>query len=155
MVSVILFIIDFIILILYNLFVQRDKKVERRNMNYKIVLNKDSAVSDLKEMLNNKCRIKICSDRDDNDAFRIKYAFKDKDVIQVIESLEASDFVEYRLNKNPRFPNEYLPVFKKNLTCTNIYGKEDNIELYIKLSFMKDNNLLVVVSFHEAKYSFL
>ena len=109
----------------------------------------------LKEILNNPNHIiNICDNRDKNYTFYYLYNIDKAYIEQVLNSLEASNFVEILINKNPNFPPNELYVFNKEVELVNQAGQEEEINLYIKLSIDEIVNRIITVSFHNASYSF-
>lgn len=124
-------------------------------MNYDVVLNCDKAINDLKELIDNKCKFVIKFNKRENEEFRIRYSIRKSYIENVIKSLKKEDFVEYRINNNPNYPDTELLIFKKKVSLVEaIKGIEKEILLYIKLNLVDKNNCIVVISFHEAKYDF-
>lgn len=109
----------------------------------------------LKEILNNPNHIiNICDNRDKNYIFYYLYNIDKAYIEQVLNSLEASNFVEILINKNSNFPPNELYVFNKEVELVNQAGQEEEINLYIKLSIDEIVNRIITVSFHNASYSF-
>ena len=100
------------------------------------------------------CHINICDHRDKNYIFYYLYNIDTKCIKQVLTTIEISDFVSIVQNKNPDYPPGDLYVFHKNVQLVNQAGDVDDIELYIKLCIIENDNRVIVISFHNAQFNF-
>lgn len=96
----------------------------------------------------------ICWDNDKNFVFRYLYSITDAYVIEVLSELTIEDLEEVTMNRNPKYPKRELFVFSKEVVLLNADAKEVSEKLYIKLSIDEKGRSLIVISFHDAKYSF-
>lgn len=96
----------------------------------------------------------ICWDNDKSFVFRYLYSITDAYVIEVLSELTIEDLEEVTMNRNPKYPKRELFVFSKEVVLLNADAKEVSEKLYIKLSIDEKGRSLIVISFHDAKYSF-
>lgn len=96
----------------------------------------------------------ICWDNDKNFVFRYLYSITDAYVVEVLSELTIDNLEEVTINRNPKYPKRELFVFSKDVILLNAAGKEVSEKLYIKLSIDEKGRSLIVISFHDAKYSF-
>ncbi len=109
----------------------------------------------LRRMLkDNKTKIDICENRDKNYVFYYLYHI-DKNIIRnILSQLTIEDLRDIRKNTNPNYPPDDLFIFSKEVFLNNSAGQEISEKLYIKLSINEKGKLVIVISFHDAKYSF-
>lgn len=113
------------------------------------------ALKSLSVLLNDKTvKPYICWDNDKNFVFRYLYSITDAYVIEVLSELTIEDLEEVTMNRNPKYPKRELFVFSKEVVLLNADAKEVSEKLYIKLSIDEKGRSLIVISFHDAKYSF-
>ena len=114
-----------------------------------------AALKSLSLLLNDKTvKPYICWDNDKNYVFRFLYSITDAYVIEVLSELTIDNLEEVTVNRNPKYPKKELFVFSKDVVLLNAAGKEVSEKLYIKLSIDEKGRSLIVISFHDAKYSF-
>ena len=114
-----------------------------------------AALKSLSVLLNDKTvKPYICWDNDKNRVFRFLYSITDAYVIEVLSELTIEDLEEVTMNRNPKYPKRELFVFSKEVVLLNADAKEVSEKLYIKLSIDEKGRSLIVISFHDAKYSF-
>lgn len=114
-----------------------------------------AALKSLSVLLNDKTvKPYICWDNDKNFVFRYLYSITDAYVIEVLSELTIEDLEEVTMNRNPKYPKRELFVFSKEVVLLNADAKEVSEKLYIKLSIDEKGRSLIVISFHDAKYSF-
>ena len=114
-----------------------------------------AALKSLSVLLNDKTvKPYICWDNDKNFVFRYLYSITDAYVIEVLSELTIEDLEEVTMNRNPKYPKRELFVFSKDVVLLNADAKEVSEKLYIKLSIDEKGRSLIVISFHDAKYSF-
>lgn len=122
------------------------------------ILDKTKGIAALKSLsvlLNDKTvKPYICWDNDKNFVFRYLYSITDAYVIEVLSELTIEDLEEVTMNRNPKYPKRELFVFSKEVVLLNADAKEVSEKLYIKLSIDEKGRSLIVISFHDAKYSF-
>lgn len=114
-----------------------------------------AALKSLSVLLHDK-KVKpyICWDNDKNYVFRYLYSITDAYVIEVLSELTINNLEEVTMNRNPKYPKRELFVFSKDVVLLNADAKEVSEKLYIKLSIDEKGRSLIVISFHDAKYSF-
>lgn len=114
-----------------------------------------AALKSLSVLLNDKTvKPYICWDNDKNCVFRFLYSITDAYVVEVLSELTIDNLEEVTMNRNPKYPKRELFVFSKDVILLNAAGKEVSEKLYIKLSINEKGRSLIVISFHDAKYSF-
>ena len=114
-----------------------------------------AALKSLSVLLNDKIvKPYICWDNDKNFVFRYLYSITDAYVIEVLSELTIEDLEEVTMNRNPKYPKRELFVFSKDVVLLNADAKEVSEKLYIKLRIDEKGRSLIVISFHDAKYSF-
>jgi hypothetical protein len=97
-------------------------------------------------------RIELNDNRQDNRQLFFDYILSESDAKKILLGLDPMDFSEIKNNDNPKFPNERLYVFGKEVMLTERFGYGENpVSLYIKINKLQ-NNYVIVVSFHEGKY---
>ena len=97
-------------------------------------------------------RIELNDNRQDNRQLFFDYIISESDAKKILLGLDPMDFSEIKNNDNPKFPNEKLYVFGKEVMLTERFGYgEKLVSLYIKINKLQ-NNYVIVVSFHEGRY---
>ena len=97
-------------------------------------------------------RIELNDNRQDNRQLFFDYILSESDAKKILLGLDPMDFSEIKNNDNPKFPDEKLYVFGKEVILTERFGYgEKPVSLYIKINKLQ-NNYVIVVSFHEGKY---
>ena len=97
-------------------------------------------------------RIELNDNRQDNRQLFFDYILSESDAKKILLGLDPMDFSEIKNNDNPKFPNERLYVFGKEVMLTERFGYGVKpVSLYIKINKLQ-NNYVIVVSFHEGKY---
>ena len=82
-----------------------------------------------------------------NNEFDKKYNLKHKQKTEILCSLCADDCVKIAPNDNPRYEDNELFVFQKNVEL-EVYGEQSQAKLYIKM-YLTQNSVILVISFHE------
>lgn len=97
-------------------------------------------------------RIELNDNRQDNRQLFFDYIISESDAKKILLGLDPMDFSEIKNNDNPKFPNEKLYVFGKEVMLIERFGYgEKLVSIYIKINKLQ-NNYVIVVSFHEGKY---
>lgn len=92
------------------------------------------------------------SPRPKNQSIYIDYVFTETDAKKVILSLTTDDFSDAVQNDHPKYREEILYTFGKDIMLLPRYGgTEELIPLYIKFNKLT-NRYLFVVSFHKQEY---
>ena len=103
----------------------------------------------IKSILDSGGRLKVLFNRPKNNTFRYLYNIKEKDVEDVLRSLEVSDFEKKEHSINDKFIGRDLYFFSPVRTYSAANGRQDTMKLYVKIDLYDKNKLIVVVSFHE------
>ncbi len=82
-----------------------------------------------------------------NKEFDKKYNLKHEQKAKILCSLCADDCVRIAPNDNPRYEDNELFVFQKNVEL-EVYGEQSQAKLYIKM-YLTQNSVILVISFHE------
>lgn len=97
-------------------------------------------------------RIELNDNRQDNRQLFFDYIISESDAKKILLGLDPMDFSEIKNNDNPKFPNEKLYVFGKEVMLIERFGYgEKLVSLYIKINKLQ-NNYVIIVSFHEGRY---
>lgn len=105
-----------------------------------------------KSITNDKYRIELNTNREENLNLFIDYLINEKKVKEILTSLTYLDFVDILINKRSGKDNKYLYVFGKDVMLTSRFGcYEVLVNLYIKL-YKTKNCYVYVISFHKQKY---
>lgn len=101
----------------------------------------------------------IDKDREKNGRFINKYHLRDKDIKEILLSLEADDYVEDIATQDIRYNSDRLYIFKKKVLLDNVEAEDDGeneeeieVRVYVKTSIPegeKNYKTMIVVSFHE------
>ncbi len=90
--------------------------------------------------------------RDKNEEFFEKYCITPDERIDILRKLTISNHDGWELSDNPKYPKDVVHFFHYS---TQLFprGIEDaelkNVKLYIKLTWAKTGNILIVISFHD------
>ena len=106
-------------------------------------------INTIKSILDNGGKLKVLFSRPKNNTFRYLYNIKNKDVEDVLRTLEVSDFEKKDLSRNEPYSSRDLYFFSPVRTYSAANGREDTMKLYIKIDLYEDKKVIVVVSFHE------
>lgn len=87
----------------------------------------------IKSILNSGGRIKVLFNRPKNNTFRYLYNIKEKDVEDVLRSLEVSDFEKKEHSMNENFTGRELYFFSPVRTYCAANGRQDTMKLYVKI----------------------
>lgn len=110
---------------------------------------------EMKEMLEEKeTRVSICEHRDKNYTFYFLYNITKNYIIETLKSIQVKDFKYITENTNTNHPKNNLYVFSKKVDIVNAIGETCTLELYIKISIIKREKHIIIISFHEAEHSF-
>lgn len=105
-----------------------------------------------KSITNDKYRIELNANREENLNLFIDYLINETKVKEILTSLTYLDFVDILINKRSGKDNKYLYVFGKDVMLASRFGcYEDLVNLYIKL-YKTKNCYVYVISFHKQKY---
>ena len=99
----------------------------------------------------NKGRFKVdrSKNRQANRDLAFNYLVND---VEILLSLEVNDFCKADKNKNVKFPDEVIDVFRKEVLLTHrMHGAPQKVKLYIKFNEVEDR-YFIVISLHEQKY---
>ena len=96
-------------------------------------------------------------ERDKNSSFINKYHLRNKDIQEILLSLESQDYVEDIATQDFRYNSERLYIFKKKVLLDNVEVDDDEeeeieVRVYVKTSIPegeKNYKTMIVVSFHE------
>ena len=113
----------------------------------------EAYLADVSEAVgSDRFRIELNDNRQDNRQLFFDYILSESDAKKILLGLDPMDFSEIKNNDNPKFPNEKLYVFGKEVMLTERFGYgEKLVSIYIKINKLQ-NNYVIVVSFHEGKY---
>ena len=84
----------------------------------------------------------------------LSYVIDEAKAREILLSIETKDFSSVVNNVNPRYPNERLYIFGKDVLLVEKYSESEKVvPLYIKFNKleMKSGSFVIVVSFHEQK----
>jgi hypothetical protein len=98
---------------------------------------------------------RIHMNRPENKELFDTYVINEAEAKAVLLELEVSNYSHVLKNDNPRFPDEILYVFGKEISLLERYSEvgEQILELYIKINKLDDKPIAVeFVSLHKAKY---
>lgn len=111
-------------------------------------------LSEVKEAVgNDRYRIERNTRRQDNIHLFLDYIIDEAKAKEIILSLTPMDFSEILQNEHKGYEHERLYVFGKDVTLLERDGtREKIVSLYIKFNKL-ENCFVIVVSFHEQKYS--
>jgi len=97
-------------------------------------------------------QIELNDKRQDNRKLFFDYVIDESGAKEILLQLDPLDFSDIKNNDNPRFPDERLYVFGKEVSLVKRFGTgEKLVSLYIKINKLQDN-YVIVVSFHEGRY---
>lgn len=115
----------------------------------------DSYVKDMKADVEDwRYRIERNENRRDNNQLFEDYVIDEAKAREILLSIETKDFSSVVNNVNPRYPNERLYIFGKDVLLIEKYSESEKVvPLYIKFNKleMKSGSFVIVVSFHEQK----
>ncbi len=115
----------------------------------------DSYVKDMKADVEDwRYRIERNENRRDNNQLFEDYVIDEAKAREILLSIETKDFSSVVNNVNPRYPNERLYIFGKDVLLVEKYSESEKVvPLYIKFNKleMKSGSFVIVVSFHEQK----
>lgn len=92
------------------------------------------------------------SARDKNEEFFSKYSISEKDRIDILRRLTVENHDGWDMSDDPEYPKDVVHFFSYK---TKLFprGIEEAdlvlVELYIKLTWTKAGNILIVISFHD------
>lgn len=110
-------------------------------------------LKEIKECIKkDKNNLKLQQNRQNNFEFMVEYNLNRNAIIDIINQLELSDFIDKVANRHKEYKDEVLYIFNKNYELTNAYGNKKIVSIYIKFNYI--NPKVILVSFHEAKYKF-
>ncbi len=90
--------------------------------------------------------------RDKNESFFRRYCITEDDRIGILKKLTIQNHDGWELSNDPVHPNDVMHFFNYSL---KLFPRgiedadEENVDLYIKITWTKDNNMLIVISFHD------
>ena len=92
------------------------------------------------------------SAREKNLELYIDYIFTEQDAKEVLLSLTIQDFSDTVCNEHPKFADEILYIFGKEIELISRYsGKKESVALYIKINKL-DDQYVIVVSLHKQEH---
>jgi len=92
------------------------------------------------------------SPRQKNFEMYIDYKFSREDAKKIILSLTPCDFSDAVPNEHPRYSDEILYIFGKDVELVPNYSESlKTVSLYIKFNKL-ENNYLIVISLHEQEH---
>lgn len=94
--------------------------------------------------------IAINSNRKDNKNFVEKYNLNTKDIEKIFFSLDYKDFCYAVDNEKEEYSHETLYIFSIEREL-NYFGDYEDVNIYIKINLLDNNNYMIIVSFHERK----
>lgn len=95
--------------------------------------------------ISNKTKIK---NREKNVEFMKKYGLVSNEVKNIVKDLKDSQFINRVINKDPNIDTDYLYEFYTTLYLNNEYGISELIPIYIKICELRNNEIILIVSFH-------
>lgn len=98
-----------------------------------------------------KGKINVKNDREKNFVFSYLYNINEKFIKDVLLELKSDDFRKVLLSTNEFHTNEILYQWEKELELTDMSGKKDIRDVYIKTFLDEYNKVVVVISFHKDK----
>lgn len=107
----------------------------------------------IKRLINeNDKKLIIAVNRDKNLKFMIKYSLNKSIVKEMLNKLTENDFREKVINKKEKYKDEELYIFSIKEELVDFSGNINSVEIYIKFNLKDD--LVYLISFHEAEYQF-
>lgn len=94
----------------------------------------------------------VVSNRNKNNEFCYKYGMNSRMIKEIICNLKSRDFIKILSNEHIGYEDEYLFLFAPIIKLTNIYGKTNKVQIYLKLNYIKEKRVVIVVSIHKADY---
>lgn len=92
------------------------------------------------------------SARDKNLELYMNYVFTEQNAKEILLSLTVQDFSDAVHNEHPKFSDEILYIFGKEIQLISRYsGKKEPVALYIKFNKL-DSQYVIVVSLHKQEY---
>lgn len=90
------------------------------------------------------------SNRDKNRSFRQEYNLNRNKIALMILDLSDEDFKCTKLSNN-KIQDCLLYIYKRKYKLINIYGEDEDVVIYIKISEFNKEKPIVIVSFHESE----
>ncbi len=90
--------------------------------------------------------------RDKNESLIETYVISEQDRIDILKRLTVNEYDGWEYGNNTDFPKDIIHFFhyETSLIPRGIEdAKSKRIKLYIKLTWTKPSNVLIVISFHE------
>ena len=91
---------------------------------------------------------------DKNSQLRKEYVVDDNKVRDILLSLRAEDYLRWEYSNDEHFKGEIVHFFQKNVLLIPRQkedGKEEEIALYIKMTWSSKNGILFILSVHKDK----
>ncbi len=95
-------------------------------------------------------------DRNKNKDFIEKYGLTDKNIKDILSTLEPQDFINKVETQNNKYNSDYLYIFKKKVSLDNLEYEDEldsieEVKIYVKTAIPNGDGfkVMVVVSFHE------
>lgn len=94
----------------------------------------------------------VISNRGKNNNFSYKYGINSNIIKQIICNLKYSDFIEVLRNEHKGYEDECLYLFAPIIKLTNVAGKTNKMQIYLKINYIEKKRVVIVVSIHKASY---
>lgn len=94
----------------------------------------------------------VISNRAKNNNFSYKYGMNSTIIKQIICNLTYSDFIDVLKNEHEGYEDEYLYLFAPVIKLTNVAGKTNKMQVYLKINYIERKRVVIVVSIHKASY---
>ena len=112
----------------------------------------DDILQRIKDCVNNNdFTIEINKNRQENTQFIYDYNINYSKQKMILLDIKTTDFCHSLQNTNIGFEYETLYVFCPQCTLSDLHGKEEIVDIYIKFNIIayKDNKRVVTISFHK------
>lgn len=103
----------------------------------------------LKRKLMDSSNIIIKTEKEKNKIFAYLYNITRKKIIDILMSIEPSEFEETKISNDKNHLGEILYVWSPTRSFVAQNGEERNIKLYIKTSNSNEKSPVIVISFHK------
>lgn len=103
----------------------------------------------LKRKLMDSSNIIIKTEKEKNKIFAYLYNITRKKIIDILMSVEPSEFEETKISNDKNHLGEILYVWSPTRFFVAQNGEERNIKLYIKTSNPNEKSPVIVISFHK------
>ena len=106
-------------------------------------------INSIKRISDSSDSVIIKEERDKNYVFKYLYNLTKHEIIKILKNLEVKDFYKKVESTNINHKGELLYIWNPTRSFVNAIGKEIDIKLYIKTYISKNEEYLIVISFHE------